>query len=177
MTTAENNINYGWRYVKFNTPKGVGYLGILFEYKKWEHDGEYRVAYIPGVAFCSPLDQFNKKLARKIAKGRLSATVGWSEPLPTSSSCYVTNKDFNIILSDIMMTCKSVPSWALEAYLRGDFTFGLRKFEEMQPFFLVKEKAKELEVEFDNSPLERVYGKWPGDESDEELAATLREMN
>jgi hypothetical protein len=69
-----------------------------------EDEFGYTINNVPafGVAFCSPKDQFNKRIGRLIAAGRLSKKNGWKDPGNTN--------DVLLTLIEDVQT----PSWARE---------------------------------------------------------------
>lgn len=54
------------------------------------------VNFTRGIAFCNPLDQFNRKLGRAIALGRAVKAIEWadSEPIPKRTPAWILNEHF-----------------------------------------------------------------------------------
>ena len=118
-----------FRYVQFETASGTGYACVNFEWRK-EAD---RIDYTAGISFCSPNDKFEKSIARTISERRRTLTarkksIQASIAVQDSGTKYVSNKEFDSVLEDILDRAEDknlVPKWAWKAYNNGQFRFGL----------------------------------------------------
>lgn len=117
----KNNI----RYVKFNTPQGIGYACFSIDWERSERWSGVAtlLSYKIGVAFCSPKDSFIKERGRSIAANRSSGRKNITGTIPSAETGFITDADFVLILDEVMPTC--APGWAKRAFNRKRFSTGL----------------------------------------------------
>lgn len=94
-----NKVRFG--YFRVKTANGIGYACLALIRAEKDSGGNCKV----GVSFCSPKDKFNKKMARKIAFGRLQAVPVEFKDIPGSIF-----KDMYTALKHYVSTEKA-PGW------------------------------------------------------------------
>ena len=114
-----------YRYVRFKTPKGVGYALFGLD---WEKVGN-RIDYKAAGAFCNPLDTFLKERSRnmvnvyldqdKRSKSVQDAMAGLDR------SQVISNSDFDKLLPMLLASLPNVPGWVSRAYKQGLVKHGL----------------------------------------------------
>lgn len=125
-------MRHNFRYVKFFTPKGIGYATVSIDWEKERvTDSIYHLRYVAGVALCSPRDKLLKSLGRKIADGRRQ--FRGQEHVVTCGDCqYITDAEFRTLVPQLIADFvasdgSGPPRWVMEAVEADRFELGLRQ--------------------------------------------------
>ncbi len=111
-----------FRYVVFETSQGRGYATFCLLWTKNNNNLIYNV----GISFCSPHDRFVKKMGRKISTGRLASGKTFKGNMTCGNSFYITNSEFEKVLSKLFEDEAVVPTWAQKAYSKKNYHLGLK---------------------------------------------------
>jgi hypothetical protein len=107
-----------FRYIRLQTPQGIGY-GCF--YITWEREEDKILHYNVGLAFCSPKDKFNKRLAREIAIGRHNNKPIF-DLINSDNFGSLTEEEFDSILYKLFAIQHiEIPKWAYTAYNLGNY--------------------------------------------------------
>jgi hypothetical protein len=104
---AEPHPKQGMRFIYFGRMKKLNFNKKDEEYVQHVHDGVTCVGYqiaetgdlVVGVSFCSPADQFSKKKARMIIKGRMA--IGKAVMLPDVGDKSYTVMSYEELIAEI----------------------------------------------------------------------------
>ena len=115
-----SNVKSG--YIRVVTNSGVGYICVAVDMQPKGVAGEYKAAF----SFCSPKDKFNRKIAYRMARGRLSV---WNEnetsPLVRWIGSTQSISAGFLVALDVAIKDGRVPGWVARAVRSHKISFGL----------------------------------------------------
>jgi hypothetical protein len=119
MTTTK----FGYFFTESLTSNKAGYITVAITRPSRETEDQQHLA---AFSFCSPKDQFNKALGRKVAESRLKSKKALEIRMQGSVADVVEEAMHTAIRE------KLVPSWVAKAYKRELIGYGLDRNGEVE---------------------------------------------